>query len=109
MRIAFDGSTLTPRRTGVGYYTDHLLSHLAAEVAATGDELIVIAHRPIDTTVPLPPHVQVRVGPWFPVRLGWLQLMAGRVLATSAPTWRTSPTAWCRSGARCRRWSRFTT
>jgi glycosyltransferase involved in cell wall biosynthesis len=80
MRIAFDGSTLTPRRTGVGYYTEHLLRHLAAEADASGDELIVIAHRPIDRTVPLPPHVQVRVGPWFPVRLGWLQLLAGRVL-----------------------------
>ena len=80
MRIAFDGSTLTPRRTGVGYYTEHLLRHLADEVLHTGDELIVIAHKPIDTTAPLPAHVQVRIGPWFPVRLGWLQLMAGRVL-----------------------------
>ena len=32
MRIAFDGTTLTPGRTGVGYYTEHLLQHLAREV-----------------------------------------------------------------------------
>ena len=31
MLIAFDGSTLRPRRTGVGYYTEHLLRHLAEE------------------------------------------------------------------------------
>ena len=29
MRIAFDGTTLRPGRTGVGYYTEHLLHHLA--------------------------------------------------------------------------------
>jgi glycosyltransferase involved in cell wall biosynthesis len=85
MRIAFDGSTLTPRRTGVGYYTEHLLRSLADEVLVTGDELIVIAHRPIETTQPLPAHVQVRVGPWFPVRLGWLQVVAGRVLHELRP------------------------
>ena len=41
MRIAFDGTTLTAGRTGVGYYTEHLLQHLATEVEKTGDELIV--------------------------------------------------------------------
>src|ERR1051325_8911406 len=30
MRIAFDGTALRPGRTGVGYYTEHLLHHLAA-------------------------------------------------------------------------------
>jgi len=29
MRIAFDGTALRPGRTGVGYYTEHLLHHLA--------------------------------------------------------------------------------
>ncbi len=28
MRIAFDGTTLRPGRTGVGYYTEHLLHHV---------------------------------------------------------------------------------
>src|SRR6266850_5358363 len=51
MRIAFDGSTLRPGRTGVGYYTEHLLHHLVAE--ARDDELIVVSNQPIDTTRPL--------------------------------------------------------
>ena len=52
MRIAFDGTTLRPGRTGVGYYTEHLLHHLAAR--AGDDELVVITNRPVDTTRPLP-------------------------------------------------------
>jgi hypothetical protein len=31
MRIAFDGTTLRPGRTGVGYYTEHLLRHVVDE------------------------------------------------------------------------------
>ena len=54
MRIAFDGTTLTPGRTGVGYYTEHLLQHLAREVDNTGDELVVVSNKPIDTQSPLP-------------------------------------------------------
>ena len=80
MRIAFDGTTLTPGRTGVGYYTEHLLQHLAREVEATGDELIVISNQPIDTAHPLPAHVKVHVGMRFPLRIVWMQLMAARVL-----------------------------
>ena len=57
MRIAFDGTTLRPRRTGVGYYTEHLLQHLAQE-AAPDEELVVLSNRPIDTTSPLPPRVR---------------------------------------------------
>ena len=62
MRIAFDGSTLRPGRTGVGYYTEHLLHHLVAE--ARDDELIVVSNRPIDTTRPLPSHVRVIAPSW---------------------------------------------
>ncbi len=80
MRIAFDGTTLTPGRTGVGYYTEHLLQHLAREVEATGDELIVISNRPIDTQAPLPAHVRVHQGHRFPVRIGWMQMRAARAL-----------------------------
>ena len=80
MRIAFDGTTLTPGRTGVGYYTEHLLQHLAREVEATGDELIVISNQAIDTAQPLPRHVRVYERRRFPLRIGWMQLMAGRVL-----------------------------
>jgi glycosyltransferase involved in cell wall biosynthesis len=80
MRIAFDGTTLTPGRTGVGYYTEHLLHHLAREVEASGDELIVVSNQPIDSSVSLPAHVQVHDRRRFPLRIGWIQLYAARVL-----------------------------
>jgi glycosyltransferase involved in cell wall biosynthesis len=80
MRIAFDGTTLTPGRTGVGYYTQHLLQHLAREVEHSGDELIVLSNQPIDSTIPLPPHVRVHDRLRFPLRIGWLQALASHVL-----------------------------
>ena len=48
MRIAFDGTTLRPGRTGVGYYTEHLLHHLAGH--GTDHELMVVSNRPVDLT-----------------------------------------------------------
>jgi glycosyltransferase involved in cell wall biosynthesis len=85
MRIAFDGTTLTPGRTGVGYYTEHLLQHLAREVESTGDELVVISNQPVDTEMPLPRHVRVHEGHHFPIRIGWMQLRAARALEALAP------------------------
>jgi glycosyltransferase involved in cell wall biosynthesis len=80
MRIAFDGTTLTPGRTGVGYYTEHLLQHLAREIQNTGDELVVVSNQPIDTTRPLPHHVTTHDRLRFPIRIAWMQMLAGRVL-----------------------------
>jgi len=85
MRIVFDGSTLTPGRTGVGYYTEHLLQHLAREVAVSGDELVVISNQPIQTESTLPAHVRVHAGHRFPIRLGWLQLQAARAIDAIKP------------------------
>jgi glycosyltransferase involved in cell wall biosynthesis len=85
MRIVFDGTTLTPGRTGVGYYTEHLLQHLAREVAATGDELVVVSNKRIDTQAPLPPHVRVHDGHRFPIRIGWMQLRAASALDALKP------------------------
>jgi glycosyltransferase involved in cell wall biosynthesis len=85
MRIVFDGTTLTPGRTGVGYYTEHLLQHLAREVVHTGDELVVVSNQPIDTQAPLPPHVRVHDGHRFPIRIGWMQLRAQRALEALRP------------------------
>jgi len=85
MRIAFDGTTLTPGRTGVGYYTEHLLQHLAREVEVTGDEIVVVSNQPIDTQSPLPPHVRVHHGHRFPVRIGWMQMRAQRALDALRP------------------------
>jgi hypothetical protein len=56
MRIAFDGTTLRPGRTGVGYYSEHLLRHLVSE--QPDDEIIVVSNHAIDTTTPLPSRVQ---------------------------------------------------
>jgi glycosyltransferase involved in cell wall biosynthesis len=85
MRIAFDGTTLTPGRTGVGYYTEHLLQHLAREAEASGDEIVVLSNQAIDTERPLPPHVRVHEGHRFPVRIGWMQLRAQRALDAVRP------------------------
>ena len=85
MRIAFDGTTLTAGRTGVGYYTEHLLHHLATEIEGTGDELVVISNKPIDTAKPLPPHVRIFTERRFPLRIGWMQLLASRVLRDLQP------------------------
>ena len=85
MRIAFDGTTLTPGRTGVGYYTEHLLQHLAREVEHTGDEIVVVSNKPIDTQRPLPDHVRVHDGHRFPVRIGWMQMCAARALEAVRP------------------------
>src|SRR5882724_7050289 len=74
MRIAFDGTALRPGRTGVGYYTEHLLHHLAQ--AATNDELIVVSNRAIDTTSPLPSRVRVATPAHHVPRLVWMQTLA---------------------------------
>ena len=78
MRIAFDGTALRPQRTGVGYYTEHLLHHLAQE--AGDDELIVLSNRPIETTLPLPPRVRVAAPSWRAPRMVWMQTLAPTAL-----------------------------
>jgi len=82
MRIAFDGTTLTPGRTGVGYYTEHLLQHLAAQA---DDEVIVLSNRPLDTTRPLPPRTLVAPTAVPLPRLVWLQTLAPRALRRLRP------------------------
>jgi anaerobic magnesium-protoporphyrin IX monomethyl ester cyclase len=74
MRIAFDGTALRPGRTGVGYYTEHLLHHLAQ--TAANDELIVVSNRAIDTTSPLPSRVRVATPARRVPRLVWMQTLA---------------------------------
>jgi anaerobic magnesium-protoporphyrin IX monomethyl ester cyclase len=74
MRIAFDGTALRPGRTGVGYYTEHLLHHLAQ--TAVHDELIVVSNRAIDTTSPLPSRVRVAIPARHVPRLVWMQTLA---------------------------------
>jgi len=71
MRIAFDGTSLRPRRTGVGYYTEHLLHHLAAE--AGGDEIVVVSNCDVDTATPLPARVRVMTSRRRVPRMVWMQ------------------------------------
>jgi len=78
MRIAFDGTTLRPGRTGVGYYTEHLLHHLAQEAA--GDEIVVVSNCPVETAAPLPPSVRVVTSSWRLPRLVWMQTLAPLLL-----------------------------
>jgi anaerobic magnesium-protoporphyrin IX monomethyl ester cyclase len=79
MRIAFDGSSLRPNRTGVGYYGEHLLRHLA-RVLPADDELIVVSNCPIETTSPLPDRVEVVHESRRVPRLLWLQTRAPDLL-----------------------------
>ncbi len=82
MRIAFDGTTLQAQRTGVGYYTEHLLQHMAQLTAdgATHDELVVISNRTPVTTRPMPSHVRVVCAGRPMVRIAWMQAAAPGVL-----------------------------
>ncbi|HEV3141559.1 MAG TPA: glycosyltransferase [Vicinamibacterales bacterium] len=78
MRIAFDGTALRPRRTGVGYYTEHLLRHLA--LTAASDELIVVSNRTVETDAPLPERVRVVTAPRRVPRMVWMQTGARTTL-----------------------------
>ena len=78
MHIAFDGTTLRPGRTGVGYYTEHLLRHAAEQCA--DDEISVISNVAIETTEPLPARVRRVVAPSWSPRLVWMQTQAPRLL-----------------------------
>jgi glycosyltransferase involved in cell wall biosynthesis len=78
MHIAFDGTTLRPGRTGVGYYTEHLVHHLGGQ--CLDDDVTVISNRAVETTAPLPPAVRTEISAsWMP-RLAWTQSHAPRVL-----------------------------
>jgi glycosyltransferase involved in cell wall biosynthesis len=83
MRIAFDGTTLRPGRTGVGYYTEHLLHHLAEDEAKA--EITVLSNRPLDTTRRLPAGVAVHASRWRAPRMLWMQTVAPRVLRQLQP------------------------
>jgi glycosyltransferase involved in cell wall biosynthesis len=78
MHIVFDGTTLRPGRTGVGYYTEHLLAHTADQ--CVDDELTVISNATID--VRRRPGTRLRTvvaAPWMP-RAVWMQVCAPRLL-----------------------------
>jgi glycosyltransferase involved in cell wall biosynthesis len=70
--------TPRPGRTGVGYYSEHLLHHLVRQ--AVDDEVVVVSNRPVDTSRPLPPAVHVATSSWGAPRLVWMQTLAPRLL-----------------------------
>src|SRR5262245_20766699 len=78
MRIAFDRTTLRPGRTGVGYYTEHLLHHRVKH--AVDDQIVVVSNRPVDTVQTLPARVRVVASPSRVPRMVWMQTLAPRIL-----------------------------
>jgi glycosyltransferase involved in cell wall biosynthesis len=83
MRIAFDGTTLRPGRTGVGYYTEHLLHHLVQE--APRHDVTVFSSRPVDVARALPAAVRIDTSRWRIPRMLWMQTVAPRMLERLAP------------------------
>ena len=78
MRIAFEGTTLQPERTGVGYYSEHLLRHLAA--TAPDDEFVVVSNRKPVPSQPLPARIEMRYPSRQMMRLAWMQTVAPSLL-----------------------------
>ncbi len=83
MRIAFDGSTLTSEKTGVGFYTENLLLSLADDFCR---DLDVISHREIVTSRPLPGDLRTRVRGRGCPRTLWLQLVAPTMMRRLVPS-----------------------
>src|SRR5262245_10530798 len=81
MRVAFDGTTLRPARTGVGCYAERLLRHLA--LASPADEFLVMSNRATDFGSPLPPNVRVHPGRRAPISLVWMQTTAPALLTSA--------------------------
>ena len=83
MRIAFDGTTLRPQQTGIGYYTEHLLQHLI--LAGKDEEWVVVSNRDIRPSLPLPETVKVFDRYRFPIRNIWMQMLAPLTLRKVRP------------------------
>lgn len=99
-RIGFDGTPLKEQRSGVGYYTERLLSALL-EVNASWDYLLY-SNRPLgELDTRLQKAIQVR-NYLSPSRWLWMQLVLPRAIQqtqpdlchftnASAPLWQTKP------------------
>lgn len=83
MRIAFDGSTLTSEKTGVGFYTENLLLSLAGNFC---EDLDVISHREMVTSRPLPSDLRTRVRGRGCPRTLWMQLVAPTMMKKFDPS-----------------------
>ena len=79
MRIAVEITTCTPLRTGVGYYTEHVVDALL-ETRRAGDEVVLLSNRPPA------PELAERWAPYLHisgpgVRAVWMQSAVPRMLA----------------------------
>ena len=78
MKLAVEVTTCTAERTGVGYYTEHLVDALIA-TAAPGDEVTLIGNRELAPTAARKWAGRLRTG-GAQLRYLWMQRDAGRML-----------------------------
>ena len=78
MKLAVEVTTCTVERTGVGYYTEHLVDALIA-TAPPGDEVTLIGNRELAPTAARKWAGRLRTG-GVQLRYLWMQRDAGRML-----------------------------
>ena len=79
MRLAVEITTCMPRRTGIGYYTEHLVDALLATMGRNDDVVLISNREPApELALRWAPHLR-RSGP--DVRAAWMQVGAPRLLA----------------------------
>ncbi len=83
MKVAFDATTLQPYKTGVGYYTEHLLRHLVGLDA--GHEFVLLSNRAIVWSHPTPTALPVYTRHRFPIRTVWMQTLLPLALRDIRP------------------------
>jgi glycosyltransferase involved in cell wall biosynthesis len=78
MKLAVEVTTCTPERTGVGYYTEHLVDALIA-LARPDDEVVLIGNRAVAPAAAQKWGARVRTG-GAQLRYLWMQVDAARML-----------------------------
>jgi glycosyltransferase involved in cell wall biosynthesis len=79
MRLAVEITTCTPQRTGVGYYTEHLVDAML-QTRAPGDDVVLLSNRPPA------PELRERWAPYIhisgpSIRALWMQSAVPRMLS----------------------------
>src|SRR6185369_3626929 len=84
MKIAFDGTVLHGRKSGVGYYSEELLRAMLA--ADHEDEFHVFSHRPLDLRFPSSNgNLKYVNSVYFPVRAFYLHALLPKILDRVQP------------------------
>src|SRR5579862_4898980 len=84
MKVAFDGTVLHGRKSGVGYYCEELLKAMLA--ANHQDQFFVFSHRPLALRFPSANgNLRVADSVHFPVRALYLHLLLPKVLESIGP------------------------